>query len=94
MISTWRGDETRTAIGSHETSKGIRLAHERTALALFTGKLSFGFAVHFGTLTHGAMVRQSGRIMSCRIRIQPERGSARTLWRTTKSSIAFHVRFE
>ena len=60
MISTWRGEETRTAIGSHETSKGIRLAHERTALALFTGKLSFGFAVHFGTLTHGAMVRQSG----------------------------------
>ena len=59
MISTRRGSETRTAIGGHEASKGILLAHERTTLALFTGKLSFGFADHADRLTHTAWMRQS-----------------------------------
>jgi len=59
MISTRCGSETRTAIGGHETSKGILLAHERTTLALFTGKLSSRFADHTDRLTHTTGLCQS-----------------------------------
>src|SRR5215470_14495841 len=65
MVASRRGCETRTAISGHPTSKSIRLANERTVLALLQGKLSFGFAVHSDRLVSGHRNRMYFVVIEC-----------------------------